>query len=505
MTIPPSTLTQILNRTSHDGAQQSRLNQDVDSITSGTIAREYSGSLQSQRLVEEEARQTKSHATINTSTLRDLKLRDTESAIKILIDLATSLRADTIGANSDTKQDNSAYPRISSDVLSAMLNTLNTQHNGMNVLGGTELLGPVVKGPQFHELTGQRIIPGADDPARDAEAFTGTGLLKLRVWDQAGHQERTSVTVNLSNPPSGITNMGELRTAIRDQMQAAGVAGFDVGYTPTGALSLSTGDPNLGLILGTGTPGITVSGTTAADDTDPYAGPDPVTVTILDQESGEVLHRIDVDTSAVTDLGELRAALEAAVQPVLPTFNTGYGSGNELLFNTGDATKTLLVGSNTAQPMETTTGLDFEGYFELNKIDYYMGNTDGNPINANTPGVEKILRAAMMASYAPQVGNPDNDWLGNIADLLQQGIDEVSDGIYTEVLNEQNINLRAKNAAEFDNEASREVIDDIKATNLYKKLTDVTNSRVHLEASRLTSLKLSEMTRDYIRSIAAAA
>lgn len=361
MVITPSTLAQNIRAELNTSRAQEQVNRSTNQISSGAEATNYAESKDSGRMVRAEAKETWTEHTIRQNELEGLKLRDAETAIQSVVNIAQSLYADTVGANNDAKPDNSSFPLIAQNALEEMVRQLNVQDSDGNyILGGTKIDFPPAKLPEIHTLTGTKVIPGATNMDRDSEAFAGNGILNIKIRDNTTRTTAFDVTINLTNPPSQINTMGELRTTIQDAMAGAGLGGFTVDYTASGALQFSTNDPNLGIMMGTGQPAPTLTGTTpipGADDPTKDAvaytippSPDSLTLAVRDKDTNMLLKEVSVDLSAVTNMGELRIAVAAAMTPHVTGFTATYDAGGHLQFSTNDSGKLLILGGGEPCP-----------------------------------------------------------------------------------------------------------------------------------------------------------
>lgn len=516
MVITPSTLAQNIRAELNTSRAQEQVNRSTNQISSGAEATNYAESKDSGRMVRAEAKETWTEHTIRQNELEGLKLRDAETAIQSVVNIAQSLYADTVGANNDAKPDNSSFPLIAQNALEEMVRQLNVQDSDGNyILGGTKIDFPPAKLPEIHTLTGTKVIPGATNMDRDSEAFAGNGILNIKIRDNTTRTTAFDVTINLTNPPSQINTMGELRTTIQDAMAGAGLGGFTVDYTASGALQFSTNDPNLGIMMGTGQPAPTLTGTTpipGADDPTKDAvaytippSPDSLTLAVRDKDTNMLLKEVSVDLSAVTNMGELRIAVAAAMTPHVTGFTATYDAGGHLQFSTNDSGKLLILGGASPAPTEATGGLGFEQFFELPKIDYYQGNDVTDLVTADHAGFEKVLRGALMAATATTSGSPDNAWLGAAADLLMEGITEISNGPYSNVLNEQRDNERAKKDAQQNHDLAREEADDIRATKIFEKIVQQKNQQIQLQLAHTMTAKMQHQLSEFVRNFAAQA
>ena len=128
---------------------------------------------------------------------------------------------------------------------------------------------------------------------------------------------------------------------------------------------------------------------------------------------------------------------------------------------------------------------------------YYKGNDDAQ-FTAKHPGFEKLIRALHMATNT--IGG-DTERLGEIGDLLTEGIGEVSSGPLAYVLNERSAIERETSSTIEDKDNAHYQAELKKSANVFAEMVNVRQEQLKLQASFITSAKQNELLQSFMNQI----
>lgn len=166
-----------------------------------------------------------------------------------------------------------------------------------------------------------------------------------------------------------------------------------------------------------------------------------------------------------------------------------------------DESNYLFAGSRTDQPAVDATLIPAQTSPSTADFTYYKGNSVTSLVTADHPSFEKLLRAAKMAATVNMTGVPDPTTLGEIGDLLSDGIKDLSDGPFTTIALKRGDAERDQAQAEEDQIRTQVDASQIISTNLYEKFIRSQQTQLQLEASYNINAQQTKLVRNFIDRI----
>ena len=280
--------------------------------------------------------------------------------------------------------------------------------------------------PPLTALTGNVVIPGADNAERDTVGFAGNGILRVAVLNRADNVVQSHVDVDLST----IDTLGDLRTAV-NALQAD-TATFDMRYTATGAIELVSGSPTLGIAMTSvgGDATITHLGEETSAGVSRAFGlnnffeitpPQPpqsltglevgkvvgdniqfdntIQIAVIDKISGAIIVAQDEPApAAVTTIGDFIDVFNdagSAIKTAVPTFTMGLNADGALTIDSGNSAYGIRIISKGGVAQDTVSGDSFDQLFKL------------TPDESQRRGAANSFRVSERLSPSPDIVRPD--------------------------------------------------------------------------------------------------